>query len=193
MAMVQACGPVDGPFGEGQITHVVEGDDNRGAWFKVKQRDPNRFVYFKWNRRQTFLRVDQSQRPYPYAFAQGFWLPRNARVGVNYPVRTPMGHFRPDSCQLLAITDLSYTRMLTRHYVDYLGGDVGWQDLVQVRYRHPTQGCPYMDELFDYSSTFGHIRWQQTCGPRVTHVCWLHTLAPPSDFTHPNRGLMCIQ
>jgi hypothetical protein len=177
-----------GPYNEFHVTNYRH--QRPGGPIQIYQiffNDPSTFVNKEWNARGHFERMDTLQW---YSFSDGRALPADPRFDIGYPDGTSMQQYFPNSCRPHGNpTDYSWYRRIVAHFVEDLGGDLGLQDLIRVRYHHMGDDCPWVDENMDYSSELGQVRWFAQCDG-VTHgIRQAQTLA--DDVTLPDLRYDC--
>lgn len=90
----------------------------------------------------------------PYTAPQGmFWLPGSAAIGDEFPIRTWLWRYN-QNCQPSPVLHEYTIKILERDPSYYLGGDLGFIDLLLVEYRQKNGR-----EVFGYAKGIGWVIW----------------------------------
>ena len=136
------------------LSQTVIGNE---AWSVKWQSDS--FEYFTWDDENIYLKEDHSLAPNPaYSFNSGIWLKRSMFVGEQiFASGTAMTAY-DKACNKTGQSTFPYVMTLEAHHPNYdLGGDLGRQDIIVVRFSY---GGGAMYEKFYYSSQWGWVKWE---------------------------------
>ncbi len=143
------------------ITNYVVGN----SVFYVKSGNGRQYEYRTWDANYIYLVHDTSvggvevggTQPNSYKFApgRGIWMKRQMAIGESIDVVPGITWFK-DCTQVGAWPDWRYTITLEAHKTLDVGGSLGNQDVIVLKYDYQSGY-----EKFYYSKDWGWVRWEE--------------------------------
>lgn len=121
------------------------------------------FEIHTWDEDFIYLKEDHSGQPVGfYSFTPGKWLARQMKVGDKLSVLENTIQRYDPVCQPLTSSSFPIEMTLENHLSDYdLGGDLGKQDVIIVKYDSSVGLQTGVFERYYYSKEWGWVRWEE--------------------------------
>ncbi len=116
-----------------------------------------------WDDDYIYLREDHGwQYDKGYAFRPGRWMKRSMKIGEAIAEPNNLGYyFNYNGCELTNVSPAPYTMVLEKHVARYnMGGDLGRQEVIVLKYDYSTENTPGNFERFYYSKEWGWVKWE---------------------------------
>jgi hypothetical protein len=141
--------------GSHDMSHVSRGTDH----YTIKWSS-EAFELHTWDEEHIYLREDHSGAPADfYTFSQGLWMRRHMRVGETLQSAANELQWYDRQCRPTRTAKHAFQTTLEARLPELdVGGDLGVQDVIVLRYAFPG-GTGY--EKFYYSREWGWIIWEQ--------------------------------
>jgi|GEM_PF-2792351 len=147
-----------------------------------------------WDDQYIYLNEDHSWKyNQGYAFRPGIWMKREMKVGepLSQPDNTAY-YFSSDTCAAAATTALPYTMTLEKHVKNYdLGGDLGRQDVIVLKYDYSTSVNPGNFERFYYSKEWGWVKWELYSGAKLEQTSLFNKIS--NNPIQPDKSMSCTR
>lgn len=121
--------------------------------------DANTFEVHTWDNNNIYLKEDNSGAPMDFnTLSPGTWMKRHMAVGETVTTTQNTVQYYTRSCSPIGSAHpLPLVMTLERHEPNFnVGGDLGMQDVIVLKYDHPGQY-----ERYYYSKEWGLIRWEE--------------------------------
>lgn len=116
-----------------------------------------------WDDNYIYLNEDRSwKKDESYAFSPGKWMKRQMTIGESIIESNNMGYYvNSADCTPLRINALPYVMTLESHISNYdVGGNLGKQDVIVLKYDYSNTAYPGNFERFYYSKERGWVKWE---------------------------------
>jgi len=156
--------------------------------------DPGAYEIHTWDDQYIYLREDHSwQYDKGYAFRSGRWMKRNMNIGEVITESDNLGYyFNYDTCTLTEVHSAPYTMTLEKRIAKYnLGGDLGKQDVIVLKYDYSTQNSQGNFERFYYSKEWGWVKWELYNGNKLIQTSTFNKIS--DQPTLPDKSGSCTR
>jgi hypothetical protein len=147
-----------------------------------------------WDDEYIYLNEDHSWKAEEgYAFQPGKWLKRYMQIGEQIDQSGNQGfYFATSDCALQRVEPQKYVMTLERHDSTYdIGGDLGVQDVIVVKYDYSKPGHPDNFERFYYSREWGWIKWELYEQSQLVKESVFNQIH--DQPVQPDRNISCTQ
>lgn len=154
----------------------------------------NAYEVHAWDDSYIYLREDHSWGyEQGYAFRPGRWMKRAMQVGESITEPANQGYyFSNGSCTLANITALPYVMTLEDRVADYdIGGDLGRQDIIILKYDYSTAAHPGSFERFYYSKEWGWVKWELYQQGALVQTSIFNKINNIDKPTLPDKNVSC--
>jgi len=135
----------------------------RGSTSYYVKWQSNAFEIHTWDDQNIYLTEDHSwKKTQAYSFQPGIWMKRTMQVGESIDQQANWGlYFNIPACGIADVHPLPYTMTLEAHVPEYnMGGDLGAQDVIVLKYDYSNAANPGNFERFYYSHEWGWVKWE---------------------------------
>lgn len=183
--------PGKGLTGTHPFSQTVEGQTS----YYVKW-DPNIFEVHKWDDSYIYLNEDHSGAPVNfYSFKPGIWMKRNMQIGEKITENDNKIEWFNPSCRSVGKQSFPIEITLEKRIPDYdLGGDLGKQDVIIVKYDSSLSNPKGIYERFYYSKEWGWVKWEEyskTDDLKPTNTSIFNKISSEEPLK-PNKAAACV-
>lgn len=151
------------------------------------------FEIHSWDTENIYLNEDHSGAPVSiYTFNPGVWLKRSMKVGDVITGSSNTIQWYDNSCKKGATDNFPIQVTLEKHDPNYnVGGDLGTQDVIVVKYDSSVGLTTGVYERFYYSKEWGWVRWEEyskSTGSLTSRRTFNKIISP----IKPSAGLSCF-
>lgn len=168
--------------------------------YYVKWAD-NSYEMHTWDNEYIYLKEDHSSEAYgnggnSYIFSPGVWMKRQMKVGEKIDGRSNMIQWYKGACEKLSPTTepFPYEITLERKESQFdLGGDLGKQEVIVLKYDWTPGNDSGAFERFYYSKEWGWVKWESynKSNPQApVHTSIFNKIT--SNLIRPNKAVSCL-
>jgi hypothetical protein len=147
-----------------------------------------------WDDQYIYLAEDHGWQYFQgYAFAPGKWMKRQMKIGESIVESGNKAYyFSIPSCDPIRADNLPYIMTLESHLPEYdLGGALGRQDVIVLKYDYSNQATQGNFERFYYSKEWGWVKWELYTKGNLVQISVFNQ--PHSQPLMPQENLSCTK
>lgn len=183
--------PGKGLTGTHPFSQTIDGQTS----YQVKW-DTSIFEIHKWDENFIYLNEDHSGAPVNfYSFKPGIWMKRNMQIGEKITENDNIIEWFNPSCRSLGKQSFPIEITLEKRIPDYdLGGDLGKQDVIILKYDSSLSNPKGIYERFYYSKEWGWVKWEEyskTDDSKPTNTSIFNKISSEEPL-NPNKAVACV-